>query len=363
MDFGNRSLLKREELVICSISPSKFAGSIYHFHPFLCQVCCLKKFIEIVPFVFNLAVHKFNEPLPAAETPHSTRQRFALRLTALFRCKTRQPRGDFEKWPFSPLCRVCWEVVWNPPPSKQAKGFFLRMSSMARNDRWWSQTWKLTLGSPSQWKDQSTMHLKKRRPITSMSWLLSVLLFCVQSFWCSLLFIIFWDISTWPLKHMLEQWRKWLYVHSTRGYTYLTLPYHDCGSSTLRILEMSIQKVHGDGDVRVSNWTGVIYSDSVINIICQHTDIWYTIYCWCFRNPAPPQMYKNPVNTGINFQPLVIAGFLNHQQPTKPGFSEAYCLASWSQSDGFSRSSPGGGAIVCFILRSCKLTWNLKMNP
>ena len=65
------------------------------------------------------------------------------------------------------------------------------------------------------------------------------------------------------------------------------------------------------------------------------------IYCWCFRNPAPPQMYKNPVNTGINFQPLVIAGFLNHQQPCKPD-AEAYCLASWSQSDGFSRSSPGG---------------------
>ena len=187
MDFGNRSLLKREELVICSISPFKFAGSIYHFHPFLCQVCCPKKFIE---------------PLPAAETPHSTRQRFALRLTALFRCKTRQPRGDFEKWPFSPLCRVCWEVVWNPPPSKQVKRFFFWMSSMARNDRWWSQTWKLIWGSPSQWKDQSTMHLKKRRPMATMSWLLSVLLFCAQSFWCSLLFIISWDISTWPLKHM-----------------------------------------------------------------------------------------------------------------------------------------------------------------
>ena len=164
-------------------------------------------------------------------------------------------------------------------PLQTGKGIFF-FSNVINGAEW--QVMKPNLetniwGSPSQWKDQSTMHLKKCHPMATMSWLLSVLLFCVQSFWCSLLFIIFWDISTWPLKHMLEQWRKWLYVHSTRGYTYLTLPYHDCGSSTLRILEMWIQKVHGDGDVRVSNGTGIIYWDSVMNIICQHTDIWYTV--------------------------------------------------------------------------------------
>lgn len=140
-------ILRTEKGGVVSISPVKFVGSIYHFHPFLYYINIgllpgkgwfdpwklttfyhEKKVIEIVPFALNLAVHKFNKPLPVAETPHSTRQRFALRLTALFRCKTRLARG-LREMAFLTGLSVCWEVVWNPP-FKTGKGILFRMSSM-----------------------------------------------------------------------------------------------------------------------------------------------------------------------------------------------------------------------------------------
>ena len=30
-------------------------------------------------------------------------------------------------------------------------------------------------------------------------------------------------------------------------------------------------------------------------------------YCWLFRNRAPPRMYKNLVNNGINYQPQLVS--------------------------------------------------------
>ena len=37
--------------------------------------------------------------------------------------------------------------------------------------------------------------------------------------------------------------------------------------------------------------------------------------CWWLKSGEPSEMYQNPVNNGIRYQPeRVIAGFLNHQQ-------------------------------------------------